>query len=495
MRNSACWMQNVVFNVLATLFPQYGSIRKPQLARCMYSPSTLDREAFQQLLANAFAIQQSQIDPQSLAAIMEVQRSLASGRLDLDSAMTHIVESARQVANASGVAIALLKGDRLSYRAGSGTSAAHAGRQVAASLTVSADDKTSREILRVENAHTDKRIEADICRQFGAGALLILPIYQDHRLAGIFDVRFEQAHPFQEPEVRTYRLMAEQIEAALIRAAQTQPEKTFIPAPPLAEAIAPEALESGEFPDAFPEDAFVSTPEFMMLPENEHSLYARSKAVLGDIGRLPLVQHCAALTSRLTQRVQHLSWPKRPQGLSIAKITKSPAFQRSTEFASTLKQQVQHLSWPKRPQNLSIAKITKSPAFQRSTEFASTLKQQVQHLSWPKRPQNLSIAKITKSPAFQRSTEFASTLKQRAKNLTWPKQRRGLTVQPSAFCLYSRPQSPTETTMWPCPWNPRRYPPPMPPSPPPSIRIRSSRNQHPANAPQRRAWLQLNPNQ
>jgi hypothetical protein len=357
----------------------------------MYSPSTLDREAFQQLLANAFAIQQSQIDPQSLAAIMEVQRSLASGRLDLDSAMTHIVESARQVANASGVAIALLKGDRLSYRAGSGTSAAHAGRQVAASLTVSADDKTSREILRVENAHTDKRIEADICRQFGAGALLILPIYQDRCLAGIFDVRFEQAHPFQEPEVRTYRLMAEQIEAALIRAAQTQPEKTFIPAPPLAEAIAPEALESGEFPDAFPEDAFVSTPEFMMLPENEHSLYARSKAVLGDIGRLPLVQHCAALTSRLTQRVQHLSWPKRPQ-------------------------------------NLSIAKITKSPAFQRSTEFASTLKQQVQHLSWPKRPQNLSIAKITKSPAFPRSTEFASTLKQRAKNLTWPKQRRGLTV-------------------------------------------------------------------
>ena len=405
----------MVFNVLATLFPQYGSIRKPQLARCMYSPSTLDREAFQQLLANAFAIQQSQIDPQSLAAIMEVQRSLASGRLDLDSAMTHIVESARQVANASGVAIALLKGDRLSYRAGSGTSAAHAGRQVAASLTVSADDKTSREILRVENAHTDKRIEADICRQFGAGALLILPIYQDHRLAGIFDVRFEQAHPFQEPEVRTYRLMAEQIEAALIRAAQTQPEKTFIPAPPLAEAIAPEALESGEFPDAFPEDAFVSTPEFMMLPENEHSLYARSKAVLGDIGRLPLVQHCAALTSRLTQRVQHLSWPKRPQGLSIREnheIASIPAFDRvrlHAETASPTSQLAQTSAEPLHCENHEIASI---PAFDRvrlHAETASPTSQLAQTSAEPLHCENHEIASI---PALHRVRLHAETASQ-----------------------------------------------------------------------------------
>ena len=151
---------------------------------------------------------------------MEVQRSVASGKLDLDGAMAHIVESARNVANATGVAIALLKGDQLTYRAGSGSSAACTGRQVTASLTVSADAKTNCEILRVENAQTDTRIEADICRQFGASTLLILPIYHDRVLAGVLDVRFSEAHAFQDPEVRTYRLMAEQIEAALFHAAQ-----------------------------------------------------------------------------------------------------------------------------------------------------------------------------------------------------------------------------------------------------------------------------------
>ena len=60
----------------------------------MNIPSTLDRETFQQLLANAFAVQESQINPQSLSAIMEVQRSVASGKLSLDGAMTYLVESA-----------------------------------------------------------------------------------------------------------------------------------------------------------------------------------------------------------------------------------------------------------------------------------------------------------------------------------------------------------------------------------------------------------------
>src|SRR5260370_4413127 len=142
-----------------------------------------DRETFQQLLANAFAVQQSQINSQSLSDIMEIQRSVATGKLDLDGIMSQVVESARNVPNASGVAIGLLHGSRLIYRSGSATSAVYVGQQVTASLTVSAATRTSREILRVEDALTDTRIEADICRQFGASALLILPIYQNRSAA------------------------------------------------------------------------------------------------------------------------------------------------------------------------------------------------------------------------------------------------------------------------------------------------------------------------
>lgn len=253
-----------------------------------------DRETLQQLLANAFAVQESHIDPRSLTAIIQIQRLLSSGKLDIDSVMAHIVDSAGHVANASGVAVALLKRDCLTYRAGTGSSESLIGRQVAASLTVSPGTKSNCEILRVENAETDTRIEADICRQFGANALLMVPIYQDGTLAGILDVRFNEPHIFDVPEVRAYRLMAEQIEAALFHAAQFE-KRQVVPNEPVrteteeSQLVPLSAPASDDFEEiASLEEDFVPAPGFMMLPENEHSLYARCRAVLSDIMQLPV---------------------------------------------------------------------------------------------------------------------------------------------------------------------------------------------------------------
>jgi putative methionine-R-sulfoxide reductase with GAF domain len=307
----------------------------------MKIPSSLGRQAFQQLLANAFAVQESQIAPQSLADIMEVQRSIARGKLDLDGAMRHIVESARNVANASGVAIGLLNGGRLTYRAGTGTSAAYIGEHVTASLTVSAYTRTSREILRVENAHTDTRIEADICRQFGANALLILPIYHNQALAGVLDILFTEAHIFQDREVRTYRLMAEQIEAAMLQVAQPDAVTNFsgelptIPAP--FEPIPSEM------------DDIVSSPDFLMLPENEHSLYARCGAVFAAITELPVFKQSVSLATTVTQRAKNLTWLDRWRNWPVAASRElSSACKRSALFATTVTQRAKNFTWPDR---------------------------------------------------------------------------------------------------------------------------------------------------
>ena len=47
----------------------------------MSSSSSPDRESFEQLLADAFAVQQSQMDSQVLSAIVEVQRLIAKGEV------------------------------------------------------------------------------------------------------------------------------------------------------------------------------------------------------------------------------------------------------------------------------------------------------------------------------------------------------------------------------------------------------------------------------
>lgn len=205
--------------------------------------SSLDPESFQNLLADAYVVQESGIDTRSLSAVLELQGLMAESELDVDRAMPLMAERARNVAQATGVAIAILQGDQLVYRAGSGSSAAYVGRRVTAILSVSRHTKSKAEILRVENAQRDGRIEAAICRQFGAESLLILPVYDNRNLVGVLEVIFSDAHSFQEQEVRTYRVMASLLGEVIGRAAQPQTQKAAAEAPaiqPVLASIAPQ---------------------------------------------------------------------------------------------------------------------------------------------------------------------------------------------------------------------------------------------------------------
>lgn len=392
----------------------------------MKIPSSLGRQALQQLLANAFAVQESQIDPRSLADIMEVQRSIARGALDLDGAMRHIVESARNVANATGVAIGLLNGGQLTYRAGSGSSAAYIGEHVTASLTVSAT-RTSREILRVENAHTDTRIEADICRQFGANALLILPIYRKQALAGVLEVLFSEAHVFQDCEVRTYRLMTEQIEAAMLQTTPQEQLENVSAEPP----TTPDPLEAIS---PVVDDSF-APPDFLMLPENEHSLYARCGAVLAAMMGLPVFKHSAALVTTVTERAKSLRWPSRQFNSTVAASKGlSSFFKRSASIATTFTQRTKSLTLPDRWRNWPTAASRELSSISRqSALFAATLARRAKTQTWPNRWRNSTLAAARElSSAFTRS---ALLLTQRAKNVPWPNRRRSLGLAAVAAIL------------------------------------------------------------
>ena len=180
----------------------------------MSGHSSLDREAFQKLLARAFAIQESGISRQSLSALVEIHNSITRHERQFEGILALIADRARMVANATGIAIGIITRDQLVYRAGSGCAAGYVGRQVTAVLSLSAHSGARKEILRVENAETDGRIEAAICREREAQALLMIPIYRERVVAGVLEVLFSDPHTFDDPEMHTYRLMAGLVEEA-----------------------------------------------------------------------------------------------------------------------------------------------------------------------------------------------------------------------------------------------------------------------------------------
>ena len=274
----------------------------------MSSESNLNRESFQRLLASAFAVQESHIDSQFLSALVEVQRLITKEELGMDGAMTLVADSARDVAGAAGVAIGLLEGDQLLYRAGSGCSAAYKGNRVGASLTVSAHTKARREILRVENAQTDTRIEAAICRQFGAESLLILPIYREGALAGVLEILFEEAHAFQDSEISTYRLMAGLIETALLRAVQTEQRKP--PARemlPRVEQLAPSRRQE-------------HSDDWEVLYPQRRSVYERCGLALATMREWPAVKQSGVAARAMIQRASEFRSHVRHWNVILASV-------------------------------------------------------------------------------------------------------------------------------------------------------------------------------
>lgn len=158
------------------------------------------------------------MDARTLSCLIDLQQSIETNR-DTNTVAQQVVHHATNVANANGIAVAILKADELVYQAGSGTAASRVGRHLKAVLSMSPLVGRSGEILRVENAKADGRIEAEICRQLGATSLLILPIGGKQVLLGVMEISFNEAHTFQGSEVRAYQLMAQFVGRAILGAA------------------------------------------------------------------------------------------------------------------------------------------------------------------------------------------------------------------------------------------------------------------------------------
>jgi hypothetical protein len=269
--------------------------------------SSLDRRSFQRLLADAFEVQESQLDSQSLSAINEIQRLIGKGALDVDGAVRAIADCARNVANATGVAIGLLKGDQLVYRAGSGGATTYIGRHVMATLTVPADIVASREILRVENTQTDPRIEAAICRQFGAKSLIMFLIYHNRTAAGVLEVFFSEPHAFQNREVRTYLLMAGLIGEAMSHVAQLEERKSLTTevsnTQHAIEQTEKECLNKGS----------------MLHPANTHAIDQHSGAG-AVVKELAVSRQPASLTTMIMLRAKEVMLHKRRWNVAVAAV-------------------------------------------------------------------------------------------------------------------------------------------------------------------------------
>jgi GAF domain-containing protein len=183
---------------------------------------TLDRSSFEQFLAAASLLQQfqkrsstEQADAQPLWNLIDLQRDIEAGRVDVNTVIQRVPQLACQLVGGSGAAVWLLTPDNeFTWRAGTGAA--------------ESDERLRLEVLSrlalFEDGRHDRRSAS---RNWDAGyypgcakSLLVEPIRQAQVIAGAIAVFATEFDAFTERDISRVQLVASMAGYALQRSSQ-----------------------------------------------------------------------------------------------------------------------------------------------------------------------------------------------------------------------------------------------------------------------------------
>jgi GAF domain-containing protein len=152
-----------------------------------------------------------------LAQIVETQHQIQLRHLDLEHAMSLIVERVVEITRAGGAAIGLLEGRMLRYRATAGLMTLTAGTQIQLEKALCSASLRVGDVIRCADVNPEFLIDAAECHRRGIQSLICVPIYHDGKTAGGLEVYYPRTNSFTEPDVHTCQLMAGLVTEALAR--------------------------------------------------------------------------------------------------------------------------------------------------------------------------------------------------------------------------------------------------------------------------------------
>lgn len=190
----------------------------------------LNEEAFQQLLEAAYVIQQQNDRAQGKAAgpdsnrvlleIIETQRLIHSGHLDLQQAMQLILERLHAVTSASWAAIGFVVNDEIQYQGINSSGVSFAPESMSLDSCPAAACLRTGEALRYPEFAGSSGKNFDAYTAMGVKSLIAVPVYAEGTIAGVLEVGFPRANGFEEKDVSACQLMAGLVTEAMARAAE-----------------------------------------------------------------------------------------------------------------------------------------------------------------------------------------------------------------------------------------------------------------------------------
>ncbi len=150
----------------------------------------------------------------------------ASADLAVDLVLNEIVEQARLATNASGAAIALMRGVEMICRATTGENAPGLGVPLDMRSGLSAASVKSRRPQICFDTERDSRVDVEACRILSVRSILVLPITHGDEMLGIFEIFSPRPNSFSERDVLTLQALVRRIIAIMRNPSEPQKEET-----------------------------------------------------------------------------------------------------------------------------------------------------------------------------------------------------------------------------------------------------------------------------
>jgi putative methionine-R-sulfoxide reductase with GAF domain len=122
-----------------------------------------------------------------------------------------ILEQAMDGTGATGAVIALSTEDALCCRASTGASAPEVGVRLHAGISLTGLCLRTGEILLCNDTYTDRRVDPQLCKETGIRSVLIVPIKQNGKVAGVLEVLSTNPNAFNQHDATAMSMLADRV--------------------------------------------------------------------------------------------------------------------------------------------------------------------------------------------------------------------------------------------------------------------------------------------
>jgi len=168
------------------------------------------RNALQALLAFACLHEQAARRKDLTQRSIQKEEELA-----LDEVLRLVAARALSITGADGVAIALAEESAIVCRASLGRIAPPPGARLDPNSGFSGACLRGGQTVRCNDSDTDKRVNAQACRELGTRSMIAVPLSANKRVVGLIEAFSTEPFGFNESDVRSLNLLGELILAAI----------------------------------------------------------------------------------------------------------------------------------------------------------------------------------------------------------------------------------------------------------------------------------------